>query len=62
MYDDLDPEEPRRIQILNADGTLFNTILASLSFCRDILTTLPENVYPVGASWRVEPLDLYPIA
>jgi hypothetical protein len=54
MYEELDPEEPRRIQVLNADGGLFNTLWASINFCRDILIHQPENVYPVGASWQVE--------
>jgi hypothetical protein len=54
MYEELDPEEPRRIQVLNADGSLFNTLWADMNFCRDILIYQPENVFPAGGSWRPE--------
>lgn len=54
MYEELDPNEPRRIEVLNPDGSVYNTIWADINFCRDVLVHQPENVFPVGGSWRVE--------
>ncbi|CAN7738270.1 hypothetical protein [Duganella sp. LjRoot269] len=53
-YPDLDPDEPRRIELLDAGGTVFRTILASINFCIDVLPTLPSEIYPEGSTWRVE--------
>lgn len=56
-YPDLDPDEPRRIEIMNADGTVFREIWASITFCVTYLGVLdlPPDVYPAeGAWWRVK--------
>lgn len=52
MYEELDPDEPRAIEVLNPDGTVFNRLWASINFCCDLLVNQPAFVYPVGGSWR----------
>jgi hypothetical protein len=47
--DPITDDTPQRMQVLDAEGNVVNTILASVNFCNEWL------VLPDGGSWRVEP-------
>ncbi|WGG51833.1 hypothetical protein [Rugamonas sp. DEMB1] len=55
MYDELDPDEPRRIRLLDVDGAVYNILLASINFCGSTLIHQPEHVYRSGGSWLLDP-------